>query len=92
MGLRPEWPFVNPPQGLAGALWEQIKSCWNQEPKERPTASRVLETLVVLGETYPDHHEPVVSVGDPDDEAMIEEWDHVNDGFEEGTFCELDVI
>ena len=92
MGLRPEWPFVDPPQGLAGALWEQIKSCWNQEPKERPTASKVLETLVVLGEAYHYHHEPVVSVGGPGGEAVVGGWDRVRDGLEEGTFCGLGVI
>jgi hypothetical protein len=55
-----------------------------QEPKERPTASNVLETLLALGETY--HHEPVVSVGDPDDEAMMRGGNNVEDGPEEGTF------
>jgi len=88
-GLRPEWPSNSPPQGLADALWEQIKACWKQEPKERPAASDVLETLLALGETY--HHEPVVSVDDLDDEAMVEEWEYVEDGPEEGTFVGLSV-
>jgi len=73
---------------LAGALWEQIRACWDQEPKERPTISKALETLLVLGETY--QQGTVVSLGDPDDEIMIGEWEQV-DGFEEGTFIGLGV-
>ena len=89
-GIRPEWPSNNPPQGLADALWEQIKACWKQDPKERPTASNVLETLLALdGGAY--HREPSVSMGDPDDEATIAEWEHVEDGPEEGTFFGLGV-
>ena len=88
-GLRPERPSNSPPQGLADALWEQIKACWRQEPKERPTASNVLETLLALGET--DNIEPAVSVDGPDDEAMIKEWEQVEDGLEEGTFVGLSV-
>ena len=49
----------------------------------------MLETLLALGDTY--HHEPVVSVGDPDDELMIGEWEYVGDSFEEGTFVGLGV-
>jgi len=88
-GLRPELPYNNPPQGLADALWEQIKACWRQEPEERPTAPNVLETLLTLGETY--HHEPVISTGESDDETTIAEWEHVEDGPEEGTFVGLSV-
>ena len=88
-GLRPEWPSKKNPQGLTNALWEQIKACWKQEPKGRPTASDVLETLLALGETY--HHEPVVSVGDSADEAMVGDWEHVEDDPEEGTFWGLSV-
>ena len=51
-GLRPGWPSGNPPQGLTGALWEHINACWNQVPKERPTISKLVETLSILGETY----------------------------------------
>ena len=80
-GLRPEWPSTNPPQGLANGLWEQVEACWKQEPKERPTASNVLETLLALGETY--HHEPVISMGGSDDETMVWEWEHVEDDPEE---------
>ena len=87
-GLRPEWPSSNPPRGLVGALWEQIKACWNQEPKERPTISKVVETLLTLGETY--HHELVACVGDQDDEGMTGEWEHVN-VLEDGTFIGLGV-
>ena len=89
-GLRPEWPSSNPPQGLADALWQQIEACWRQEPKERPTASNVLAALLALGGgTY--HYEPPVSVGGPDDEAAIGEWEHIEDGPEEGTFVGLSV-
>ena len=53
MGLRPEWSSISPPQGLADALWYHIRTCWRQEPEGRPTASKMLETLLVLSETYP---------------------------------------
>ena len=87
-GLRPEWPSGNPPHGLVGALWEQIKVCWNQEPKEQPTISKVVETLLTLDETY--HHEPVACVGDQDDEAMNGEWERV-DVLEDGMSIGLGV-
>ena len=50
VGLQPEWPSNNPSQELVDALREQIETCWDQEPKERPTASEVLQTLLVLNE------------------------------------------
>ena len=89
-GLRPEWPSGNPPQGLSDAVWEQVKTCWKQELKERPTASDVLETLVALGETY--HHGPVVSAGDAEEEAMAKGWEYIEDGPEEGAFVGFGVI
>ena len=88
-GLRPEWPSNHPPQGFADVVWERVGACWRQEPKERPTAFSVLDTLLALGETY--HHEPVVSVGDLDNEVIMREWEHVDDSPEEGTVVELDV-
>ena len=84
-GLRPKWPSNNPLQGLADVLWGQIKACWKQEPKERPTAPNVLETLLALGETQ--HHKSVVSVNDTDDETMIGELKYV-----EGTYVGLGVV
>jgi hypothetical protein len=75
-GLRPEWPSNNPSQGLVDALWEQIEACWSQEPKERPTASQVLQTLLALGETQ--HLEPEVPVEGSDDET-VKEWEQVED-------------
>ena len=51
MGIRPEWPSNNPSQGLVDALWDQTEAYWHQEPKERPTASEVLETLLVLDDS-----------------------------------------
>ena len=83
-GQRPEWPSNNPPQGLAEALWGQIKSCWKQEPKERPTASNLLESLLALGEAH--QREPVASVDDRDDDAVTGEWEVLGDGLGEGAF------
>jgi len=45
----------------------------------------VLEILLAL-DSGAYHHEPAVSMGDPDEEATIAEWEHVEDGPEEGTF------
>lgn len=88
-GFRPEWPSNNLTRRLTGALWEQIKACWNQEPKERPTAPNVLETLLALGKTY--RHEPVASVDDPDGRAIIREWKFVEDFTVDSTFIWLGV-
>ena len=89
LGQRPKWPSNDPPQGFIGALWEQIETCWKQKPKERPTASNVLEALLAFGEAH--QREPVTSVGDQDDDAMVEEWDHVGDGLKEGPCVGSDV-
>ena len=53
-------------------LWKQIKSCWKQEPKERPTTSNILEVLLPLSEVY--QRKSVTSVGEQDDDAVIGEW------------------
>lgn len=83
IGLRPEWSSNNPSQELVDALWDHIEAYWHQEPKERPTAPDVLETLRALGEAQ--CHTSVVSTEDPDDKAMIVEWEHIEDGPEDGT-------
>lgn len=41
---------------------------------------------MALSEAYPYPHEFAVSVGDPGGEAMVKEWEHVEDGLEEGMF------
>ena len=76
-GMRPEWLPNNPPQKSVDVL---IEACWNQEPKERPTASSVLQALLALGEERP--QEPLKY---PEDET----WDYVEDTLERGTlgFC-----
>ena len=73
MGLRPEWPSNNPSQGLVDELWEQTEACWNQEPDERPTVSRVLQTLQVLSGVQ--RQVTMTSVEDSDDESVMMEWD-----------------
>ena len=73
-GQRPEWPSNNPPQGFTKALWEQIKFCWKQEPKERPAASSVLEALLALGKFY------------QGDDAVNGVWGYVGDDLKEGMF------
>ena len=73
-GQRPEWPSANPPQGLTKALSEQIKSCWKQEPKERPAASSVLEALLALDKVY------------QGDDAVNGVWGYVGDDLKEGMF------
>ena len=88
-GQRPEWPSNNPPQGIAEALWEQIKSCWKQEPKERPTAPSVLEALLDIGKVY--QGEPATSVGDRDDGAVTGGWEYLGGGLKEGGFVGSDV-
>ena len=47
---------------------------------------------MALGEAYPYDHGPVVFVCDPNDEATNKEWEHVEDGLEEGTFRGLGLI
>ncbi|KAF9646136.1 kinase-like protein [Thelephora ganbajun] len=80
-GLRPEWPFNNPPQGLVNTLWEKIEACWNQKPKERPTVFKVLQTLLALGETQ--LQEPaLLSVGGSDGKSTMRKW---SDNPEEST-------
>ena len=76
-GLRPEWSSNNLSQKLVDALWEHIEACWNQEPKERPTALEVLQTLLALGEGG--HHEPVVSVENSEDDVTERESEEVED-------------
>ena len=83
MGLRPEWPSGNRPQGSAYELWEQIGACWNQAPNERPTAPEVQQTLTALYESQ--HQKPMVSVVDPDVETMVRVLGHVDDGPEQST-------
>ena len=63
-GLRPEWSSISPPQGLADALWYHIRTCWSQEPGGRPTASKMLEKLLVLSKTYPYQ-------GESDSESLV---------------------
>ena len=82
MGLRPGRPSDSPSQGLIDEIWEQIEACWNHEPNARPTALRVLQTLLALSEAR--HVELVASVEDSDDVATIGEWEHVEDGTEDG--------
>ena len=84
-GFGSGWSLVNPPQGLGDALW----ACPDQQLEERPTPSKVLEILLALGEAYPYHHEPIASVDDPDDKAMISEWEYVEADLEEGTLLGL---
>ena len=76
-GLRPEWSSANPSQKLANALWEHIEACWNQEPKERPTAFEVLQTLLALGEDK--YQVPVASVENAEDDPMVSEWEQAED-------------
>ena len=76
-GLRPEWSSANPSQKLANALWEHIEACWNQEPKERPTAFEVLQTLLALGEDK--YQVPVASVENAEDDPMVREWEQAED-------------
>ena len=70
-GQRPEWPSNNLPQGFTEVLWKRIKTCWKQEPEQRPTASNVLEAF---GGTR--KREPATSVGDQDDDAAIGKWEY----------------
>lgn len=77
MGLRPEWPSNNPSQGLVDELWEQTEACWNQEPDERPTVSRVLQTLQVLSGVQ--RQVTMTSVEDSDDRAIAGEREQVED-------------
>ena len=76
-GVRPEWLPSNPLQKSVDAL---IEACWNQEPKERPTASNVLQTLLALGEERP--QEPQEPLKYPEDET----WDYVEDTLGPGMF------
>ena len=89
IGLRPEWPSNNPSQELVDALWDPIEAYWHQEPKERPIAPDVLETLRALSEAQ--CHTSVVSEDDPDDKAMILEWENIEDGPEDGMLFRLGV-
>ena len=82
MGVRPGWPPNNPWKWSVDELRGQIEACWNQEPNERPTALKVLQTLVTLDEAR--HQECVISAEDSDDEATIGEWENVGDGSENG--------
>lgn len=79
VGLRPEWPPNKPRKRLR----EQIKSCWNQEPNERPSAFRVLRDLVALSEVQP--QEPLVSA---EDHTMRTEQVYADDCSEESTFLD----
>ena len=82
MGLRPEFPSNTLSAWFADALWEQIETCWDQDPKERPTVYEVLQALLALSETK--HQEPIVSREDSDDEAAIGEWELFKDDTAEG--------
>ena len=70
-GLRPEWPSNNPSQKLVDVLWEHIESCWNQEPKERPTALSVLRALQELGGGEPP--KPLGSMNGVEDDDFVHE-------------------
>ena len=71
-GLRPEWSSNSPSQKFADEL---IKACWYQEPKERPTAFEVLQSLLALGECG--HQKPVVPVEKAEDDVAMGEWEQV---------------
>ena len=77
IGLRPEWSPNGP---IQKSVDELIEACWNQEPKERPTASSVLQTLLALGEEKP--QAPMEPLKLPVDDA----WDYLEDTPEFSTF------
>ena len=71
IGDRPEWPSNNPSQALVGALWDQVKSCWSQEPTERPTALDVQQALMEVHAQKP---------------ALMREWERIDSAIEDRTF------
>ena len=83
-GSRPEWSSNNPSQKLVDALREHVEACWKQEPKERPTALEVLQTLLTLGEGK--QQEPMVPVEPPEDDEAMREWEQAGSTSELSTF------
>ena len=83
-GSRPEWSSNNPSQKLVDALREHVEACWKQEPKERPTALEVLQTLLTLREGK--QQEPMVPVEPPEDDDAMREWEQVGSTPELSTF------
>ena len=48
MGLRPEWLFDDPSRASVDVIWEQIRACWSHDPRERPAALTVFQSLNAL--------------------------------------------
>lgn len=73
MGDRPEWPPNSPLHALVIVVWEQVESCWYQEPMMRPTAANVLQAL---GEARV--QEGVISIECAGDSAIVKKWERIN--------------
>ena len=78
-GLRPEWPPNGPPKWLQG----QIEACWDQDPKVRPTAFKVLEALLASGVARHQGH-----VTSAENHLMPKEQEHVDGYPDESTFLD----
>jgi len=44
-GGRPEMPGIAQVVGLTGEMWKLLESCWQQNPKKRPTMEEVVRRL-----------------------------------------------
>ena len=74
-GVRPGWP-LDPSKLLADELRELIEACWNQEPNERPTVSKVLQILTKLGGAQ-NKEQATTFMEDPDDDVLMRGWEHI---------------
>ena len=71
IGLRPEWPPGDGPQGLEDAIREQVEAYWSHEPEERPTALAVLQALQELSEEWPQESQERLECSSDDT------WDYI---------------